>query len=107
MKQMGCYEGRSRFTADEAFRICERKLKPNHHTIGKYDCYYNEMGRCELDGEDCDGRTVCIVYRNDISFTNKVRENIVTDPEWCKDNWIKLCRTDKELFIAIYGDLNE
>lgn len=103
MKQMGCYDGRSRFTADEAFRICERKLKPNYHTIGAYDCYYNEMGRCEL-GKDCRGIDVCVDYRNDVSFTNNVRGNIVTDPVWCRENWEKLCHVDKELFIAIYGD---
>ena len=94
----------SRFTPEEAFRICERKLKPNYHTIGTYDCYYNEMGKCELNHRGC---SFCGSYVPDVSFTNRVRENIVTDPEWCKDNWVKLCRTDKELFIAIYGDMND
>ena len=95
----------SRFTPEEAFRICERKLKHDYRLFKEYDCYYNEIGRCELDGEDCDGRTVCIAYRNDVSFTNKVRENIVTNPKWCRDNWDKLCVVDKDLFLAIYdGD---
>ena len=92
-----------KFTSNQAIRICERKLKSDYRLIGSYDCYYNDTGRCEL-GFNCTGR--CMDYKNDISFTNTVRENILKDPMWCKHNWNRLCRTDKDLFIAIYGNGN-
>lgn len=89
-----------KYSANKAIRICERKLKPDYRTIiGYYDCYYHD-GRCEL-GFNCNRD--CRDYRNDVSFTNFVREKILKDPLWCEHNWETLCQVDKDLFIAIYG----
>jgi len=91
----------TKYTSSQAIRICERKLQQDFNTVGKgYDCYYYD-GRCEL-GFNCNSRD-CMDYVNDVTFTNKVRRNILNDPWWCKHNWELLCRVDKDLFLAIYG----
>lgn len=89
----------TKYTANQAIRICERKIKSKHRLNGGYSCYYHD-GKCEL-GFNCTG--TCRDYRNDVSFTNLVREKILKDPLWCEDNWEMLCRGDKDLFIGIYG----
>lgn len=86
-----------KYSANQAIRICERRLKPNYRVVGVYDCYYHD-GRCEL-GFNCEK---CYDYRNDVSFTNLVREKILKDPQWCVHNWERLCKVDKDLFVAIY-----
>lgn len=93
----------AKFTRERALQICERILKPDYTLFGCYSCYYNEMGRCELNHRDCRESDPCGSYVPDVSFTNRVREKIVTNPTWCKENWQKLCKVDKDLFLAIYG----
>lgn len=90
-----------RFTPEKALTICHRKLPPQKYTGTCYDCYYHSM-RCELGLENQSSE--CQRYVGDNYFTNIVRKNILDDPDWCKDNWHRLCQTDKELFITIHGE---
>lgn len=88
-----------RFTKEQAIIICERRL----HRDKYHECYYQEMkNRCELHGGYCEG--TCVNYVPDITFTNFIRYNILNNPERVKENWERLCQTDKELFIAIHGE---
>ena len=93
-----------RFTSNRAIMICSKKLRDNYsRPLTNRDCYYHD-GRCEL-GFNCENKThgECIDFVDDVSFTNLVREKILSDPLWCEHNWEQMCRVDKELFEAIYG----
>lgn len=90
-----------RFTKWKAFEICERALpSPRFSSYDCNDCYYHD-GRCEKGLEP---HRNCEDYRNDIYFTNMVRKDILQDPNLVKENWDELCQTDKELYLALYGD---
>lgn len=91
-----------KFTKDDAIRRCERKLPQppiSERGIGCFSCYYHD-GRCELGFEYI---RQCAYYVEDVSFTNRVRHNILHNSSWIKRNWERLCGCDKELFRAIYG----
>lgn len=98
----------NRFTTSEAITICSRVLKPYNRRVSPlscYNCYYHD-GKCEF-GFDEDITGFCGGYVDDIIYTNRVRRKIIEDYDWCVQNFDKFCYVDKELFIAIYGNIQE
>ena len=97
----------SRINKSKALDICSRRLRPHKPPINPLncqdDCYYFD-GRCEL------GRTdglMCVRYKNDVSFSNRVHNAILHDYDWCIEHLHLFCQLDKECFVAIYGKVNE
>ena len=96
----------NRISKEKAFDICGRTLKPNKKPITPktcLDCYYFD-GRCEL------GRTnglMCVRFRDDWSWSNRVHRAILYDYEWCIKNFHLFCQLDKECFVAIYGKVKD
>lgn len=88
-----------RFTKDKAIEICTRRLPVRPYSIDCYHCYYHD-GRCELGINN--PQINCIHFRSDITYTNLVRNAIVAKPQWCRDNWSRMCHVDKELFNIIH-----
>ena len=90
-----------RFTKAKAFEICNRTLPtPPFLSYDCRDCYYHD-GRCEKGLEP---HRNCEEYRNDVGFTNLVRRDILLNQDIAKEHWDVLCQTDKELYLALYGD---
>ena len=91
-----------RFTKAQAIIICERVLPtPIHLSYNCKDCYYHD-GRCEKGLEP---HRNCEEYRNDVGFTNLVRRDMLLNPDIIRENWDQLCQVDKELYLAIYGEI--
>ena len=97
----------NRISKEKAFDICGRTLKPHKPPINPRncmdDCYYFD-GRCELGRTD---NQMCVRYKNDVSFSNRVHRAILYDYEWCIKNFHLFCQLDKECFVAIYGKVKD
>ena len=92
----------TKFTKLQAIEICERILPiPRFGSYDCRDCYYHD-GKCEKGLEP---HRNCEEYRNDSGFTNMVRRDILLGSDVIKENWEELCQVDKELYLAIWGDL--
>ena len=96
----------NRISKEKALNICGRTLRPTKPPINplncQEDCYYYD-GRCELGRSD---NQICIRYKNDVSFSNRVHKAILHNYEWCVKNFHLFCQLDKECFVAIYGKRN-
>lgn len=91
----------NRFSREEAYEICSRRLRPNK-PFGTpktcFDCYYHD-GKCELGKEPWG----CTNFKTDWLWSNKIRRSILEDYDWCLRHFDDFCQVDKELFVAIYG----
>ena len=92
----------NRISEAKAEDICSRRLRPTKPPtlpLTCEDCYYFN-GKCEYDRND---GNMCVRYKNDITFSNRVHHRILNDYEWCLKHFDEFCELDKECFIAIYG----
>lgn len=91
----------------KAIDICSRRLRPHKSPINPLNCqddYYYFDGRCELGRTD---GVMCVRYKNDVSFSNRVHRAILHDYDWCIEHLHLFCQLDRECFVAIYGKRDE
>ena len=90
----------NRFTKEEAYNICHRKVQPKPQNFRTCcECYYHD-GRCELGLPE---EPFCSEFRTDWIYTNDVRYMILNDYDWCLNHFDTFCQVDKELFVALHG----
>lgn len=68
------------------------------------NCYWGELNKCEIHGVIKEDGGTCINYLNDEHHSKRVREKLMSDPEWCKNHWGQLDDVDRRKYIEYYGE---